>query len=243
MASEGFFTILDTVDSTNNYAMGKINAGTAKHGMVWFATEQTAGKGQRGRNWTSEKGKNIALSLVLAPEQLKVTSQFQLSAAVALVCFEFLNGYAGEGVKIKWPNDLFWRDRKAGGILIENRIQGKDWKWAVVGIGLNINQTVFDKNLKNAVSLKQITGKTFDVIKLAKELHALIMEKLALPLSPRKILQHYNTHLYKINELVSLKSAGAKFETVIKEVSAEGRLVTVDAIVREFDFGEVEWVL
>jgi BirA family biotin operon repressor/biotin-[acetyl-CoA-carboxylase] ligase len=243
MASAGFFTILDTVDSTNNYAMGKINDGLAKHGMIWFATGQTAGRGQRGRHWASEKGKNIALSLVLEPGQLKITNQFHLSAAVALACFEFLNGYAGEEVKIKWPNDLFWRDRKAGGILIENRVQGKDWKWAVVGIGININQTAFDKNLTNAVSLKQITGKTFDVVNLARELHALIMEKLAEPLSSEKIIQRYNTHLYKINELVSLKRAGAKFDTVIKEVSAAGRLVTVDAIVQEFDFGEVEWVL
>jgi len=243
MDEDGFFTILDTVDSTNNYAMARIDDGLAKHGMVWFANEQTAGKGQRGKDWTSERGKNIAMSIVLEPGQLKITSQFQLSAAVALACFEFLSGYMDGETKIKWPNDMFWRDRKAGGILIENKFQGEKWKWSVVGIGININQTVFDKSLLNAVSLKQITGKTFNPAELAKALHTLLMQKLPEAISPEKILQQYNQHLYKKNELVTLRRGGIKFDTVIKEVSPQGKLVTVDAIEREFDFGEVEWVL
>jgi BirA family transcriptional regulator, biotin operon repressor / biotin---[acetyl-CoA-carboxylase] ligase len=249
MTEDGLFTILDIVDSTNNYAMQQAQDGLAKHGRAWFATGQTAGKGQRGKNWSGEKGKNIAMSLVLVPEQLptgpggKITSQFHLSAAVALACFGFLSGYIDGETKIKWPNDLFWRDRKAGGILIENKFQGKDWKWSVVGIGINVNQTRFDKDLINAVSLKQITGKTFDTIALAKELHALLMKKLAEGQTSDEILQQYNQHLYKINELVTLRKGGIKFDTVIKEVSATGQLITVDAIEREFDFGEVEWVL
>ena len=243
MNEGSFFTILDTVDSTNNYAMARIDDGLAKHGMVCFANEQTAGKGQRGKDWASEKGKNIAMSLVLSPEQLKLTSQFHLSAAVALACFEFLSTYIDEETKIKWPNDLFWRDRKAAGVLIENKFQGKTWKWAVVGIGININQAVFDKSLANAVSLKQITGRTFSPVDLAKELHALLIKKLAEQISLADILQQYNQHLYKINELVTLRKSGIKFDTVIKEVSVQGKLVTVDAIEREFDFGEVEWVL
>ena len=243
MTSAGFFTILDTVDSTNNYAMQQVQDGLAKHGRVWFATEQTAGKGQRGKTWASEKGKNIAMSFVLEPEHLQITSQFHLSAVVALACFEFLKQYAGDEMKIKWPNDLFWRDRKAGGILIENKFQGKAWKWAVAGIGINVNQTRFDKDLANAVSLKQITGKTFDTVALAKELHKLVMKELAAGRTTDEMLQQYNQHLYKINELVTLRKTGVKFNTVIKEVSATGRLITVDAIEREFDFGEVEWVL
>ena len=243
MANDGFFTILNTVDSTNNYAMGRVHDGLAKHGMLWFANEQTAGKGQRGKTWTTEKGKNIAMSLVLEPGRLEITHQFHLSAAVALACFEFFTAYAGEETKIKWPNDLFWRDRKAGGVLIENKYQGKAWKWAVVGIGININQTRFDKFSVKPVSLKQITGKNFNVIDIAKELHALLMKNLAELKTAENIMEQYNEHLYKINKEVTLKNAGINFETVIKEVSAEGRLITVDAVEREFGFGEVEWVL
>lgn len=223
--------------------MQQAQDGLAKHGRAWFANEQTAGKGQRGKNWAGEKGKNIALSLVLEPGQLQITSQFHLSAVVALACFEFLKQHAGNEMKIKWPNDLFWRDRKAGGILIENKFQGKAWKWSVVGIGININQTVFGKDLVNPVSLKQITGKAFDTVALAKELHELVMKKLVEAHTPHEILQQYNQHLYKINELVTLRKTGVTFETVIKDVSAQGKLITVDAIEREFDFGEVEWVL
>ena len=243
MADDGFFTILNTVDSTNNYAMGRVHDGLAKHGMMWFANEQTAGKGQRGKTWTTEKGKNIAMSLVLEPGRLEITHQFHLSAAVALACFEFFTAYAGEETKIKWPNDLFWRDRKAGGVLIENKYQGKAWKWAVVGIGININQTRFDKFSVKPVSLKQITGKTFNVIDIAKELHALLMKNLAELKTAENIMEQYNEHLYKINKEVTLKNAGINFETVIKEVSAEGRLITVDAVEREFGYGEVEWVV
>jgi BirA family transcriptional regulator, biotin operon repressor / biotin---[acetyl-CoA-carboxylase] ligase len=243
MTEDPFFTILDTVGSTNNYAMARIEDGLANHGMVWFANEQTAGKGQRGKNWASEKGKNIAMSLVLEPLKLKISSQFHLSAAVALASFEFLSAYIDGETKIKWPNDLFWRDRKAGGILIENKMQGTVWRWAVVGIGINVNQTVFDKNLNNAVSLKQITGRSFNSAELAKELQLLLMQRLSDKTFFENILKQYNQHLYKINELVSLRKNGVKFDTVVKEVSKQGKLITVDAFEREFDFGEVEWLL
>ena len=245
MTKAVFFTILDTVDSTNNYAMGRVDAGLAKHGMLWFTKEQTAGKGQRGKTWATEKEKNIAMSLVLEPARLKITNQFHLNAAVALSCFDFFLKYGGDETKIKWPNDLFWRDRKAGGILIENKFQGKVWKWAVVGIGININQIKFDEGLLNPVSLKQITGKSYNTVDLANELYVLLMKNLG-ELKTKNVLilmELYNEHLYKINKKVTLKKGGVKFETVIKEVSAQGRLITVDAIEREFTFGEVEWVL
>ncbi len=245
MPEDRFFKILDTVDSTNNYAMARVQAGMASHGMTWFAHEQTAGKGQRGKGWETQPGKNIAMSIVLQPEFLDARQQFYLSATIALVCFEFFSGYAGDETKIKWPNDLFWRDRKAGGVLIENVFHGKKWKWAIVGVGININQVNFGKAVKNPVSLKQITGKEFDTVALAKELYALLMKKIP-ELSVKsfdKILEDYNTHLYKLNKNVLLKKEDSIFETVIKAVSAEGKLLTVDAADREFDFGEVEWVL
>lgn len=245
MPEDRFFKILDTVDSTNNYAMARVQAGMAGHGMAWFANEQTAGKGQRGKGWETEPGRNIAMSLVLQPEFLDTKQQFYLSAAVALACFDFFSAYAGDETKIKWPNDLFWRDRKAGGVLIENVFHGKKWKWAIIGIGININQVNFDRSIKNPVSLKQITGKEFDAVLLAKELYILLMKKMSElnTRSPEKILEDYNKHLYKLNKNVLLKKEDASFETVIKAVSPEGKLLTVDATDRQFDFGEVEWVL
>ena len=244
MPTSRFFKILDRVDSTNNYAMAQVHEGLAKHGMAWFALEQTTGKGQRGNRWETEPGKNIALSLVLQPELLNIYRPFYLNAAVALACHEFFFRYAGDETTIKWPNDIFWRDRKAGGILIETIYQGAIWKYAVVGIGININQTKFGDGLKNPVSLKQITGKEFNVPELGKELYALLMKKLGEGPTPfEAIMEHYNQHLYGINKTVKLKKDNIVFATVVKEVNDKGQLVTVDAVERQFEFGEVEWIM
>ncbi|MEO5891978.1 MAG: biotin--[acetyl-CoA-carboxylase] ligase [Ferruginibacter sp.] len=239
------FVILKQVDSTNNYAMAKVHAGLAKHGNAWFSSLQTAGKGQRGKAWLTGEGQNIALSTILNPKQLNITHPFQLLVAVALASFDFFSSYAGDETRIKWPNDIYWRDRKAGGVLIENKFSGADWKWAVVGIGVNINQAKFDPAIINPVSLIQITGKNFDPVQLAKELHQLILKRAdeLLTKSYEVLLGEYNSHLYKIHEAVRLKRGIGVFETIIRGVSAQGKLLTEDAMEKEFDFGEVEWVV
>jgi BirA family transcriptional regulator, biotin operon repressor / biotin---[acetyl-CoA-carboxylase] ligase len=240
----GFFNILTSVDSTNNYAMGMVHAGMASHGMAWFASEQTAGKGQRGRQWLGEPGQNIALSVVLEPLNLKTTEQFALSMLVGLVCHDFFAALAGDETSIKWPNDLYWRDRKAGGVLIENSYHGRIWKYAVVGIGININQVNFTAGAKNPVSLKQITGKTFDTIELAKQLQALLVQKFN-GLARKGFAglgTDYNNHLYKRNQSVKLKKDSQVFETTIKNVTAQGQLITEDVVERSFGFGEIEFL-
>ena len=158
------------MDSTNNYATGLVHAAMAQHGMAVFAHEQTRGRGQRQKQWISEAKANIAISIVIEPKELGTSQIFLLSKTVALGVLELFKNYAAEGWSVKWPNDIYWRDRKAGGILIENMIQGTDWRYAIAGIGLNINQTDFGGLGNKAVSLKQITGKTFEPTVLAKEL-------------------------------------------------------------------------
>jgi BirA family transcriptional regulator, biotin operon repressor / biotin---[acetyl-CoA-carboxylase] ligase len=240
----GFFNILTSVDSTNNYAMAMVHAGMASHGMAWFAHEQTAGKGQRGREWLGEPGQNIALSVVLEPLQLKTSEQFTLSMLVALACYEFFAAMAGDETSIKWPNDLYWRDRKAGGVLIENSYHGSEWKYAVVGIGININQVNFTAGAKNPVSLKQITGKNFDTIELARQLQGLLLQKFN-GLTQKELAgleTAYNSHLYKRNQTVKLKKGAQVFETTIKSVNVQGQMITRDVVERSFGFGEVEFV-
>ena len=243
--SETSFTILDTVDSTNNYAMAKVRAGLAKHGNAWFSYIQTAGKGQRGNTWQTSESVNIALSVVFEIQILNSAQQFQLSVAVALGCYDFFNKYAGDETAIKWPNDIYWRDRKAGGVLIENVFHGKGWKFSVVGVGININQSVFDENLKNAVSLKQITGKTFNTVELAKELHQIILKRYEQLKNESFTLlfKEYSKHLFCLNKLVKLKKDNSVFETTIKGVTEHGQLITQDTTERFFNFGEISWVL
>ena len=234
---------LTSVDSTNNYAMGQVHAAMAKHGEAWFAYEQTAGKGQRGRNWLGRPGENIAISIVLFPLQLKTSQPFVLSMVIALACHELFASYAGDDTKIKWPNDIYWRDRKAGGILIENIFAGNQWKAAVVGIGININQIVFDPDLKNPVSLKQITGKDFDILAIASELHQLVMKRVDIDQDDEMILAEYNRQLFSLNKKARLKKDNIIFETLVKGVSAQGQLITVDSTERLWEFGELSWII
>ncbi len=240
------FVILDSVDSTNNYAMGIVHSGMAAHGNAYFALEQTEGRGRRGKGWKSIKGKNIMLSIVADTGFIRVQHQFNLIAAVSLGCIDFLRQYVKENIKIKWPNDLFYDDTKAGGILIENVIRGKVWEWAVIGIGININQTEFSSDITSrSISLKQITGKDYDVIEMGRNLRECVLKRIEV-LKQTKfeiILNQYTACLFMLNYKVKLKQKNIVFETTIKGVSPQGQLLTKDFMERSFDFDEVEWVL
>jgi BirA family biotin operon repressor/biotin-[acetyl-CoA-carboxylase] ligase len=258
---------LQSIDSTNKYAMGLVHGdhlpegqGEAQHGTAIFSHEQTAGKGQRGKKWVSEKGSNIALSILLNPFPLRIRDQFQLSVCTAVSVCEFFSRYAGEETKIKWPNDLYWRDRKAGGVLIENVVGSSDpvaiglevrgsesgkWRWAVVGIGININQILFPADLPNPVSLKQITGKNFEPVKLAKELCSVLEKNYQLLVAGKvkDLFFYYQTHLYKKDQKVKLKKGNRVFETTIKGISETGQLITQHLIEEKFDLREIEWII
>ena len=131
------FVELQSVDSTNNYARQQIHAGLAQHGMGIFTHEQLAGKGQRGNSWSSEKDANIILSIVIKPQPLLLTQQFMLSACVAVSIHDFFSKYAGDSTKIKWPNDLYWQDRKAGGVLIESVVGSRESRRsAIADVGM-----------------------------------------------------------------------------------------------------------
>ncbi len=236
------FIELHQVESTNNYAMGLIHAGMAQHGTAVFAHEQTNGKGQRHKQWISAPGKNIIISIMIQPVGLKINQQFLLSMSVANAAQKFFNNYCEREVKIKWPNDIYWCDRKAGGILIENVIQGKEWKWAIIGIGLNINQVDFGSCTK-AVSLKQINGKEYDLLAMAKKLVQYIHAELKQLISDSKeIAKHYHRHLYKSNEIVQLKTKDKEFEGIVKGVNENGMLIVHHHEKDEhFKAGEIEW--
>lgn len=245
MMHGGLFNILGSVDSTNNYAMAIVHEGMAIHGMAWYANEQTAGKGQRGKQWQSQPGSNIILSIALQPGPVFASNPFYLSALAAIGCIEFLQKISSEKFYIKWPNDLYWRDRKTGGILIENNYSGSNWNWAVLGIGLNVNQKEFASGLQQATSLAQITGKeNLDPLVLAQELSTYILKKYnaAEQSGFHLLLQQYNNLLYKKDKTVRLKKENAVFSTTIKGVNKFGQLLTEDSLQRSFNFGEVQWM-
>jgi BirA family biotin operon repressor/biotin-[acetyl-CoA-carboxylase] ligase len=237
------FIELQQVESTNNYATGLAHEGMAQHGEVVFAHHQTKGKGQRFKQWHSQAGKNIALSALLQPN-IALSQSFLMSMAAAVGTHRFFKNYAGDETKIKWPNDIYWRDRKAAGILIENILQGTEWKWCMVGIGININQTSFDDIAIKATSLKQITGKDFEPLALAKELCIYLNSAFhELKESEQSIIDAYKNVLFKVNETVLLKRESRIFSALIKDVTPTGYLVVQTAIEESFEVGEIEWII
>ncbi len=167
---------LSSIDSTNMYAISQVHQQLAVSGSCYRADYQTQGKGQHGRNWSSEAGQNLLCSYVLELKSLNPSKKWSpndqkgLSAAVAIGAKAFFQAYAGDETSIKLPNDIYWRDRKAGGILIENTLRGMEWTWSVIGIGFNINQTQFNVEGTAPVSLHQITGKQWEIPRLQTEL-------------------------------------------------------------------------
>ncbi len=167
---------LSEIDSTNIYAMSQIEQGNANSGSCFRADFQSLGKGQHGRVWESAKGKNLLCTYILELKTLKndknwgPADQKGFSAAIAMGVRAFLGAFTSEILHIKLPNDIYWNDRKAGGILIENKLRGAEWTWSVVGIGLNINQTQFSTDAGNPVSLQQITSKHYELAEMQKQL-------------------------------------------------------------------------
>lgn len=239
------FVELAEINSTNTYAMEQIQAKVAEHGTVFFAHHQTNGKGTRGKNWHSEKGNNITMSVVLDMQRLVLHKQFLLSATIALSVYDFLNKYVQNDIKIKWPNDIYYKNNKIAGILIENTVKGANLQWAVVGIGININQTNFSNNLANATSLTLINSKNYSTLALAKEL-CICLEHRFNELWKKKeleLMSEYNSHLYKLNEVTKLKKGNILFSCTIKKVTETGYLVIDNGLEQKLAFGEVEWLI
>lgn len=208
--------------------MALVHEGMASHGTAVFAHTQTAGKGQRGKQWITDPGANIILSVLVDASPIRHLPSFTLSAAAALAARDLFTRYALHDTSIKWPNDIYWRDRKAAGILIENAYRGKEWQWAVIGIGLNVNQVRFPDLPRPPVSLKQITGRTFDAVTLARELCALLEERWQALLreGADPTFTRYQEHLLGMGQHVRLQREGIAFETEVLGVLPDGRLRT-----------------
>ena len=205
---------LSTIDSTNIYAMAQIKAGLAKSGSCFTADFQTNGKGQHGRVWESSKGQNLLCSYILELNTLDAlknwtpADQIGFSAAIALGARAFFAAFAGSETKIKKPNDIYFSDRKAGGILIENLVRGQEWTWAVIGIGMNINQTEFSPEALNSVSsnpisLQEITNQSWDVKKMQQHLSEALNDAIHdwLQFGEEATLKTLEQHIIELDQL------------------------------------------
>ncbi|HSH67942.1 MAG TPA: biotin--[acetyl-CoA-carboxylase] ligase [Bacteroidia bacterium] len=238
--------------STNSYASELLRQIGLLEGSLIYTFEQEKGRGQRGNTWESEPNKNLTLSLVLHPHFLDASQQFLLtkitSLAVADLMAEFLgsSSYSAR-IHIKWPNDIYVNDKKIAGILIENYLRENSIQHAIVGVGINVNQTVF-QTAPNALSLAGLTQTTFD-LKECLERFCSCFEARYLQLKNNKLQQlheDYLFYLYRLNEWSTYRTINDHlFEGNIKGVSGIGKLQVelVSGEIKEFDLKEIAFTI
>ncbi|MGB0929960.1 MAG: biotin--[acetyl-CoA-carboxylase] ligase [Chitinophagales bacterium] len=246
---------LDKIDSTNKYATQLLKNEGVREGTIISTAHQFAGKGQRGNTWESEVGQNITLSLILYPHFILAYQQFLLSQSISLAIQSFATEILGEGVCIKWPNDIYYRDKKITGILIENSLSGKSISSSIVGIGINVNQAYFSPFLQYATSFHQITNKIYNLPSLIQQLaHHIEARYFQLKAMRFDLIQrNYLSKLYRFNEWHSFEDMATNilFEGKIVDVQKDGKLVievkgTMDGFGnkrRVFGLKEVKFVL
>lgn len=226
-------TIIEECTSTN-----ALIDRAAAHGEALLARVQTSGRGQRGNTWEAEPYKNISMSIMLRPQCLPASRQFELSEAVALGVADLLDSLEISEVKVKWPNDVYVGDGKICGILIENSLSGTFIGRSIAGIGLNVNQTEFLSSAPNPLSLKQLTGLDYDVCELAERLVGCVLARL----ERRADENHaeYRSRLWRgEGEWPWQTAEGESFVAHIEDVLPTGHLV-LSGCGKPFAFKEVK---
>jgi BirA family biotin operon repressor/biotin-[acetyl-CoA-carboxylase] ligase len=235
---------LDKVDSTNNYARNLLSNSKPMEGTVIIAQEQFAGRGQFGNSWLTQPGQNLTFSLILYPRRCPADKQFNLNKAICLGLIDFLQQFNLENLSIKWPNDIYCKDRKLAGILIENTIQGALVKESIIGIGLNINQREFPSGSGRPSSLSLETGNSYSL----ELIRALLFEHLEYRYlqfqqeNPR-LHQDYLALLYQKGITAKYMQDELSFEGIIQDVDSTGRLqVQVGEELRSFAFKQISFL-
>ncbi len=236
---------VNTLDSTNSHALQLLKDTNPSGGTVVMALNQTEGRGQQTNAWESESGKNLTISLILRPDFILAQDQFQVSMLISLGVSDYLKTYT-ENVSIKWPNDIYIKDKKIAGILIEQSIMGAHLSHSVCGIGLNVNQTKFVSDAPNPISLQIMTNENYN---LEDELTKLLasIEKRYLQIqngNPQQLEQDYLDALYWMNETHEFEDEDGDFSGQIVGISEFGQLLIKDEEneVRTYNFKEVSFI-
>lgn len=240
------FIILDETPSTNTELKNKLISQKLPEFSVIITEHQTAGRGQQGNTWESEKGANLTFSFLLRPSFLEPYLQFYLSKIASLAIVDVLHNHHIDAT-IKWPNDIYINNFKVAGILIESSLTGTRMDSTVIGIGLNVNQQQFNSDAPNPISLVQITGQTFDLEILLKQLlNALITRYHQLKQGLFNAIDElYFQKLYRHSGTHSFRDQNGSFVASIKTVEPNGilTLLDADAQIRQYAFKEVEFII
>ncbi len=241
---------IDQVESTNTYLMEQIASGRTLPQLHTVVTrEQTAGRGMRGNTWTSRPGDSLTFSFLLRSDLLQGKQQFAVSELTAWAVMRTFASYMTEEQKellhVKWPNDIFYGERKLAGILIEHSLTGARVDYSVIGVGMNINDESFPPELPIAISLRMITGRVLMPIEVLIRLHSelgLLLPDFLLG-RYQDVHRHYMKHLYRREGFHPFTDVNGQFRAQIKDVTPEGRLVLQreDGWERAYAFKEVRF--
>ena len=236
----------EKLDSTNAYLQRQQSECDIRNWVV-STEEQTAGKGMGSNGWESEVGKNLTFSLAVDMSFLPAERQFLLSEAVPLGIVEVLDTVLpADKISIKWPNDLVYENRKLAGILINSTIKVNMMDVSIIGIGLNVNQMQFQDWPTHPISLKMITGQTYDLRPLMEQIADRILIKVEqLKSDPAIIEQEYLKRLFRYQTWADYEVDGKVLRLFMTGIDVFGRLQLVDEAQQSylFDIKEIKFVL
>jgi BirA family biotin operon repressor/biotin-[acetyl-CoA-carboxylase] ligase len=236
---------LKETESTNLVASELLSKINPPNGFLIITDYQTAGKGQYGRVWQSEKDKNLLFSLILNQLNLQANQLFRLHLSTSLSIIRTLDGLGISQLKIKWPNDIYRNDRKLAGILIQNQLKGSLVEHSVIGIGMNVNQSQFPAEL-NATSILLETGIEFEREKILENIRNQILE--IMYMSPENawdsLMNEYNSNLYLKNERIVLTTKNdERIIGTLHSVTLDGKLRINNSqnLYNDYSFGEIQY--
>ncbi len=242
---------LEEVDSTNNYLQGYRPSPGEDVTIVWTEV-QTAGRGCDTNSWECEPYANLAFSVLFHPKRIPAASQFIISMANALALRDALSAYV-EGITVKWPNDIYWKDYKMAGTLIEPSLQQGHVGRCIIGTGINVNQKQFLSDAPNPISLANVCGHMLDREEVAQEVTRHLLYYITLlddPKSWEDIRQAYKSVLYRREGIHPYQTSdGTKFMASLHTVEDNGSLVLCEQTgentsrLRKFSFKEIKFII
>lgn len=231
--------LLNSVDSTNNYAAKLLSEGKITHGTVILADKQTAGKGQRGNTWQSGSEKQFICSVFLETAFLSVERYWYLNLAVANAVRTIIAAYIPDLPQIKWPNDILVNNKKVAGILIETHWNAGKIHGVVVGVGINIHS---EKALSRGGALSESTENVPEPLEMARLFtgNLEIQFDLLRKGDWNSIMQEYLQHLWMLNQTSEVEIDGQTTNGVIRGLNENGNLLLETAgNIKAYDLKEV----
>lgn len=237
------YKYLTVSSSTNQYCLDHLKHFDKNRLHTIYTMHQTQGRGQIGRNWYCGEGKDLAMSMIYFPNDLRANNQFKLNMQLSLVIRELVEKLTQRKTTIKWPNDIYIDSDKLAGILIQNMVRGANINSSILGVGVNVNTTVFPKDLPNPCSLNQVTGEQWDILSIVHKSSERFQEIVTEDHSFQYLKEEYESFMYAKDVSRKYKIGEHILDGVISGIENDGQLrILIDGQERFFAFREISYL-